>query len=161
MNSVITDWPRWYWGNLTLAWIQRKIEEFLCYICVPENQFWFINKTWWKKGVIVSIAGIGVIKFREQGIIDLVFNCDGRKIIAVWLIRLFDRVNTGEDSWWDNNLVYKGIQQLWGSSSVGRAPRSQRGGREFESPLLHHLLSLKTPVYPPYMRSKGCSLSVI
>ena len=26
----------------------------------------------------------------------------------------------------------------WGSSSVGRASRSQRGGREFESPLLHH-----------------------
>jgi len=33
--------------------------------------------------VIISIAGIGVIKYREQAIIDLVFNCDGRKIIAV------------------------------------------------------------------------------
>ncbi|SVD42276.1 uncharacterized protein METZ01_LOCUS395130, partial [marine metagenome] len=27
--------------------------------------------------VIVSIAGIGVIKYREQAVIDLVFNCDG------------------------------------------------------------------------------------
>ena len=27
----------------------------------------------------------------------------------------------------------------WGSSSAGRAPRSQRGGREFDPPLLHHL----------------------
>ena len=26
----------------------------------------------------------------------------------------------------------------WGSSSAGRAPRSQRGGREFNPPLLHH-----------------------
>ena len=54
--------------------------------------------------MIISIAGIGVIKYREQEIIDLVFNCDGRKIIAVWLIRLFDRVNTGEDSCCDNDL---------------------------------------------------------
>ena len=29
----------------------------------------------------------------------------------------------------------------WGGSSVGRAPRSQRGGREFESPPLHHFLN--------------------
>src|SRR5512146_2347813 len=29
----------------------------------------------------------------------------------------------------------------WGSSSVGRAPRSQRGGRGFKSLLLHHLFS--------------------
>ena len=54
--------------------------------------------------MIISIAGIGVIKYREQEIIDLVFNCDGRKIIAVWLIRLFDCVNTGEDSCCDNDL---------------------------------------------------------
>ena len=56
------------------------------------------------KSVIISIYGIGAIKYREQAIIDLVFNCDGRKIIAVWLIRLFDRVNTGEDSCCDNDL---------------------------------------------------------
>src|SRR6185436_10693520 len=29
----------------------------------------------------------------------------------------------------------------WGSSSVGRAPRSQCGGQEFDPPLLHHLFS--------------------
>src|ERR1700747_234606 len=28
----------------------------------------------------------------------------------------------------------------WASSSAGRAPRSQRGGRGFESPLVHHNL---------------------
>ena len=54
--------------------------------------------------MIISIAGIGVIKYREQVIIDFVFDCDGRKIIAEWLIRLFDRVNTGEDSCCGNNL---------------------------------------------------------
>ncbi|GEM_PF-3287329 len=30
---------------------------------------------------------------------------------------------------------------MWGCSSVGRAPRSQRGGREFESHQLHHSLN--------------------
>ena len=54
--------------------------------------------------MIISISGIGVIKYREQEIIDLVFNCDGRKIIAVWLICLFDRVITGEESCCDNDL---------------------------------------------------------
>src|SRR5690348_6320385 len=29
----------------------------------------------------------------------------------------------------------------WAASSVGRAPRSQRGGREFESPAVHHLFN--------------------
>src|SRR5271165_1205849 len=29
----------------------------------------------------------------------------------------------------------------WASSSAGRAPRSQRGGRGFESPLVHHDLN--------------------
>src|SRR5580704_12313011 len=29
----------------------------------------------------------------------------------------------------------------WAGSSVGRAPRSQRGGRGFESPLVHHSFS--------------------
>ena len=33
---------------------------------------------------------------------------------------------------------------VWGSSSVGRASRSQRGGREFESLLLHHSTRQKT-----------------
>ena len=33
----------------------------------------------------------------------------------------------------------------WGSSSAGRAPRSQRGGRGFESLLLHHLPSFSSP----------------
>jgi hypothetical protein len=28
----------------------------------------------------------------------------------------------------------------WAASSVGRAPRSQRGGREFEPPAVHHLI---------------------
>ena len=56
------------------------------------------------KSVIISIAGIGVIKYREQAIIDLMFNCDGRKIIAVWLIRVFDRVYTGKDSCCNNDL---------------------------------------------------------
>ena len=54
--------------------------------------------------MIISITGIGVIKYREQVIIDFVFDCDGRRIIAEWLIRLFDRVNTGEDSCCDNDL---------------------------------------------------------
>ena len=34
----------------------------------------------------------------------------------------------------------------WGSSSVGRASRSQRGGREFESHLLHHPKSRFHPI---------------
>ena len=54
--------------------------------------------------MIISIAGIGVIKYREQEIIDLVFNCDGRKIIAVWLIGEFERVYTGKDSCCNNDL---------------------------------------------------------
>ena len=32
----------------------------------------------------------------------------------------------------------------WASSSAGRAPRSQRGGRGFESPLVHHLQKNRT-----------------
>ena len=32
---------------------------------------------------------------------------------------------------------------IWGCSSVGRAPRSQRGGHGFESHHLHHLSSTK------------------
>ena len=54
--------------------------------------------------MIVSIAGIGVIKYREQKIINLVLYCDGRTIITVGLIRVFDRVNTGEESCCDSNL---------------------------------------------------------
>ena len=30
------------------------------------------------------------------------------------------------------------ISELWGYSSVGRAPALQAGGQEFESPYLHH-----------------------
>ena len=91
-------------GSLTLAWIQRKIEEFLCYICIPENHIWFINKACLSKGVFIGIAGISVIKYREQPIIGLVFNCDGRTLIAVGLIRVFDCVNTGEESCCDSDL---------------------------------------------------------
>ena len=54
--------------------------------------------------MIVIIAGVGVIKYREQAIIDLVFNCDGQKIIAVGLICVFDRVYTGNDSCCNNDL---------------------------------------------------------
>ena len=39
------------------------------------------------------------------------------------------------------------LSQIWGNSSAGRAPRSQRGGRGFESHLLHHSTS------PQYFRS--------
>ena len=93
-----------YWGNLTLAWIQRKIEEFLCYICISENHIWIINEICCSKGVFIVIAGIGVIKYREQKIINLVLYCDGRTIITVGLIRVFDRLNTGEESCCDSNL---------------------------------------------------------
>ena len=34
----------------------------------------------------------------------------------------------------------------WAASSVGRAPRSQRGGREFESRAVHQLIPIKTGV---------------
>ncbi len=34
--------------------------------------------------------------------------------------------------------ILRPVFDPWGSSSVGRASRSQRGGREFESLLLHH-----------------------
>ena len=34
--------------------------------------------------------------------------------------------------------ILRTVFDPWGSSSVGRASRSQRGGREFESLLLHH-----------------------
>ena len=30
------------------------------------------------------------------------------------------------------------MKKLWGYGSVGRAPRSQRGGQRFESAYLHH-----------------------
>ena len=36
------------------------------------------------------------------------------------------------------NDILSPVSMNWGSSSVGRASRSQRGGREFESLLLHH-----------------------
>src|SRR6267143_6021662 len=46
----------------------------------------------------------------------------------------------------ERSCVGKGVRRLlkfgccsWASSSAGRAPRSQRGGRGFESPLVHHL----------------------
>ena len=35
------------------------------------------------------------------------------------------------------NLGFRG-SAYWGRSSVGRAPRLQRGGQGFESPRLHH-----------------------
>src|SRR6516164_757390 len=39
-------------------------------------------------------------------------------------------------------MLYSNLYWLkpWASSSAGRAPRSQRGGRGFESPLVHHNL---------------------
>ena len=37
------------------------------------------------------------------------------------------------------NMIYYALFSRWGSSSVGRASRSQRGGREFESLLLHQI----------------------
>ena len=46
----------------------------------------------------------------------------------------------------------------WGSSSAGRAPRSQRGGRGFKSLLLHHLFFLLAwPLLPasPGVPSRG------
>ena len=46
----------------------------------------------------------------------------------------------------------------WGSSSAGRAPRSQRGGRGFESLLLHHFLfspANRTGRSPPAFRISG------
>ena len=43
-------------------------------------------------------------------------------------------------------MLWRG--QTWGGSSVGRASRSQRGGREFESPPLHPLYArLHSAVY--------------
>src|SRR6516225_7466621 len=41
-----------------------------------------------------------------------------------------------------NYVMYSSLNWLkrWASSSAGRAPRSQRGGRGFESPLVHHNL---------------------
>ena len=41
-------------------------------------------------------------------------------------------------------LLYYGVclaGSQWAVSSAGRAPRSQRGGRGFESPTVHHFLS--------------------
>src|SRR5437016_11308638 len=44
----------------------------------------------------------------------------------------------------------------WASSSAGRAPRSQRGGRGFESPLVHqHLLQGQQLTQPCEIRSVG------
>jgi hypothetical protein len=44
----------------------------------------------------------------------------------------------------------------WASSSAGRAPRSQRGGRGFESPLVHqHLLQAQQLTQPCEIRSVG------
>src|SRR6516225_8685336 len=39
-------------------------------------------------------------------------------------------------------MLYSNLHWLkpWASSSAGRAPRSQRGGRGFESPLVHQIL---------------------
>ena len=39
--------------------------------------------------------------------------------------------------YYQNNLI-------WGYGSVGRAPRSQRGGHEFESRYLHHMQIIRT-----------------
>lgn len=36
-------------------------------------------------------------------------------------------------------IILKAKWKAWGSSSVGRAPRSQRGGRRFDPDLLHLL----------------------
>ena len=49
----------------------------------------------------------------------------------------------------------------WGSSSVGRASRSQRGGREFESLLLHHSARKRQSGFHPMlmrMRRVFCCL---
>src|SRR6266849_10850558 len=60
-------------------------------------------------------------------------------------------------------LCWQGLWRLlkfsccsWASSSAGRAPRSQRGGRGFESPLVHqHLLQAQQLTQPCEIRSVG------
>src|SRR5688572_22281024 len=44
----------------------------------------------------------------------------------------------------EGSVRYNARPQGWGSSSDGRAPRSQRGGRGFDSLLLHHPCSLRS-----------------
>ena len=50
-----------------------------------------------------------------------------------------------------NSLMYSRL--LWASSSAGRAPRSQRGGRGFESPLVHQHLPPSSTTYPTLRNS--------
>ena len=48
------------------------------------------------------------------------------------------------------------MRGYWAASSAGRAPRSQRGGREFEPPAVHHRKSHRKARLPPglsYVRS--------
>src|SRR5215469_10896008 len=57
-----------------------------------------------------------------------------------------------------NYVMYSSLNWLkrWASSSAGRAPRSQRGGRGFESPLVHqYLLQAQQLTQPCEIRSVG------
>ncbi len=58
-------------------------------------------------------------------------------------------------------MLESGILQ-WAASSVGRAPRSQRGGREFEPPAVHQLfLSLLVNLSPHrFFRPSRCAQNV-
>src|SRR5882762_10190622 len=46
--------------------------------------------------------------------------------------------------WQATAPLLKSTRCSWASSSAGRAPRSQRGGRGFESPLVHQILKKLT-----------------
>src|SRR6266481_8637668 len=71
-----------------------------------------------------------------------------------------DRVGAPQFVHSRKKLCWHGVRRLlkfgccsWASSSAGRAPRSQRGGRGFESPLVHQTTFLLSTAYSTFTLS--------
>ena len=79
----------------------------------------------------LKIPVIGIVDTNcDPDEVDFVIpgNDDALRSIRLFASRIADAVLAGRD--------------MWAASSAGRAPRSQRGGREFEPPAVHHNFSV-------------------
>ena len=47
------------------------------------------------------------------------------------------KTDAADNTWLETTREDRWLPDLWGISSVGRAPALQAGGQEFESPYLH------------------------
>ena len=62
---------------------------------------------------------------------------DARRVTPVPIPNTLVKTDAADNTWLETTREDRWLPDLWGISSVGRAPALQAGGHEFESRILH------------------------